>query len=271
MKKNLLFVLLFCLIFSISFAENSEPIFKLDLETDGVFFVGAAALNISAYLFEDTDVPLGNATYNLDDVPGFDRWAATSYSKGLDITGDIFQYASALLPAVLLTVPKNNWLTIGVMYVESFAWAFGLKNLAKAFVTRARPFMYFDDYPQEYVDDSDYVNSFCSGHTAIAFNGATFASYVFSKYNPDSVWKLPVIIGSYTLATTTAIFRMASGNHFLSDVLTGALIGSATGFLVPFFHTHHTWKKADNSSEAENTQELSFSPLPNGFMVRYSY
>ena len=47
-------------------------------------------------------------------------------------------------------------------------------------------------------------------------------------------------IGSYALATGVAVLRVSSGKHFLSDVLVGAVIGSAVGFLVPFFHTLNT-------------------------------
>ncbi len=38
-------------------------------------------------------------------------------------------------------------------------------------------------------------------------------------------------------AAVTGYLRIAADKHYLTDVLTGALIGSAVGFLVPFvFH-----------------------------------
>ena len=94
--------------------------------------------------------------------------------------------------------------------------------------------------PEDDREDGDFANSFSSGHATMAFAGATFASYTFSKYFPDSSLKIPVIAGSYSIAVLTAALRMKSGNHFLTDVLTGAVIGSATGFLVPWMHTFNT-------------------------------
>ncbi len=42
---------------------------------------------------------------------------------------------------------------------------------------------------------------------------------------------------SLPMAAATGYLRIAADKHYLTDVLTGALIGSAVGFLVPFaFH-----------------------------------
>jgi membrane-associated phospholipid phosphatase len=84
--------------------------------------------------------------------------------------------------------------------------------------------------------DNDYYNSFPSGSTAYVFLGATFLSVTFSQEYPESKWKLPVKIGSYTLATGIASMRIISGSHFLSDVLTGTAIGSFYGWIIPFLH-----------------------------------
>jgi undecaprenyl-diphosphatase len=97
--------------------------------------------------------------------------------------------------------------------------------------------MYFEGAPREDIERGDYAASFFSGHTTMAFNGAVFASTVFCAYFPDSAWRLPVVAGSLSLAVATGVMRMAAGCHFFSDVLTGALIGSVTGFLVPFIHS----------------------------------
>ena len=96
--------------------------------------------------------------------------------------------------------------------------------------------MYQQNVPVELAADRDRYLSFSSGHTTMAFTGASFASYVFWILNPDSKWKVPVSILSFGLASTTAALRVLSGNHFISDVLVGACLGSLSGFLVPFLH-----------------------------------
>jgi undecaprenyl-diphosphatase len=42
-----------------------------------------------------------------------------------------------------------------------------------------------------------------------------------------------VTITSYALALATAALRVGSGNHFLSDVVAGALIGTVSGIVIP--------------------------------------
>lgn len=87
--------------------------------------------------------------------------------------------------------------------------------------------------------ESDYYNSFPSGSTSYAFLGATFLSTTFSNEYPESKWKLPITIGSYTLATGIASMRIISGSHFLSDVLVGAAIGTFYGLAIPVLHENN--------------------------------
>ncbi len=171
------------------------------------------------------------------EVNGFDRLLMNSYNESLDKTATILEVASLLTTAILLTEDTDQYLTIGVMYLETAAVAFGTRTLLKHLVERPRPYMYFPDYPQEEVASGDWNRSFPSGHTLMSFAGASFASYVFWKYNPDSKWKIPVTAASYALAATTAVLRVASGNHFMTDVLAGAAIGTVIGIGIPALHT----------------------------------
>jgi undecaprenyl-diphosphatase len=61
--------------------------------------------------------------------------------------------------------------------------------------------------------------SFPSGHTMTAFSIALVVSYFY----PTLEWPL------YFLALSIAISRIVLGMHFLSDVLAGAVLGSALG------------------------------------------
>jgi undecaprenyl-diphosphatase len=129
--------------------------------------------------------------------------------------------------------------------------------LGKHWFSRARPFLYYQDYPEEKIGEGDAYDSFPSGHATMAFAGAAFTSYVFATYHPDSVWKIPVTVASYSLAIATAAMRVASGNHFPSDVLTGALLGTLVGVGIPFLHRSLASK-----------QELTASVTPFGVAFR---
>ena len=67
-------------------------------------------------------------------------------------------------------------------------------------------------------DGSDN-HSFPSGHTATAFMIATMLSKEYGYLSP---W---VSVGSYAMATTTGLMRIANNKHWLSDVMVGAGIG----------------------------------------------
>lgn len=297
----------FCLIIALSaiismplFADDSVnadkltfsgpgTVFKLSPVTDGILLgMGASLIGTELVLGKfvmPKSTSFDGKILDRQNVNAFDRWAMNDYSKPLHITATVLEGVALLSPAVLMASPKNEWCTIGTMYAETVMIAYGVKELGKALINRARPYMYFEGFPEGDVSDGDWLCSTPSGHTTMSFAGAVFASYVFSEYFPDSPFKIPVIAGSLTLATGIAVMRIMSGNHFLSDVLAGAVIGSATGFLVPFVHTlnknpsnnsldssRNVTARSSNATTAGGSyKSLEVGIIPNGLMMRYSY
>ena len=97
---------------------------------------------------------------------------------------------------------------------------------------------------------SNYQNAFFQGGTSFPSNHATltwaFASVVAQEYpNPF------VQIGAYGLATGVSLARVAAGQHFLSDVFIGGLIGYQVG--------RHIYKTRHNA----NLDELPVEMAPN--------
>ena len=192
-----------------------------------------------------------------------DRFFMQPYSNGLHWAANCTVGLELISPVILATTGTDQWLTIGTMYAEAFLLSYGIKDLTKTIVNRPRPYMYFDGYPQKKVEDGDWCKSWPSGHSTNAFLGATFTSYVFCKYFPDSPWRYGVIGTSYAIAVVTAGLRMASGNHFLTDVITGAIIGSACGFIVPYLHTLNS---KDSKTIGKVTPQIS--PLGVSFSIK---
>lgn len=260
--------------------HSPSDTFSLSPLTDGIIIGTELALLSTDFLLEHKileNPPYQGEIFSKDNINSLDRFFMQSYSSSLDKAGTVFQFASLLTPAVLMAAPMEEWCTIGVMYAESVFLSYGLKELAKNLVNCPRPYMYFDGAPEKDIEEGDWNKSFFSGHTTLSFTGATFASYVFSKYFPDSKWKLPVIVGSYGLATTTAILRMKSGNHFLTDVLVGAVVGSLSGFLVPYLHSFSDSEVSNSNSALSTTNYgatesgFSFAIIPNGVYCRYAF
>lgn len=266
--KNRIILSLAILAFAVAefSADENEKIFRISPALDIPLVGSALALCGTTFAldkFTDFNKPeLKNTSFEKNGINAFDRNFANPYSKTLDTTGTVLAAAACVSPALLAFAPKNQWLEIGTMYAETMLFAWGFKELGKLCVNRSRPYMYFDGAPQEEIEDGDWAASFFSGHTTLAFAAATYTSYVFGKLMPDSAFKIPVIAGTYTLAATVAVTRIAGGCHFATDVLAGAAVGSACGFLVPFLHTKIASQKKNEKVE------VAVNPLGVQILVR---
>jgi membrane-associated phospholipid phosphatase len=99
----------------------------------------------------------------------------------------------------------------------SLAASIGITLGLKYTVNRTRPFVTYPDIIQK--DSHAGPKSFPSGHTSSAFALATSLSLCYPKWY--------VIAPAYMWAFTVGYSRMRLGVHYPTDVLIGALIGSA--------------------------------------------
>ncbi|MBR1913161.1 MAG: phosphatase PAP2 family protein [Treponema sp.] len=209
-------------------------------------------------------------SYDKNDINGFDRLWYNPYSSSLDTIGTITCAVNlAVLPIGVFAFESamgnfysREWFTVGTMLVESWLFTYGIKNMIKTTVQRTRPYMYTDTVDKHSLDNHDYTFSFPSGHSSDAFMGAAFLSYVFCQYYPDSKYKIPVIATSYAFALGTGLLRVASGNHFMTDVAGGAVLGTVIGFGIPFIHHRLALNKYGRNS---------FSVSPNGFSAKFYF
>ena len=65
-------------------------------------------------------------------------------------------------------------------------------------------------------------HSFPSGHTSVAFSGATVLMHEYRKVSP---W---IGVAGYAVATTVAVDRVRRNRHHWGDVMAGAAIGVAS-------------------------------------------
>lgn len=92
---------------------------------------------------------------------------------------------------------------------------------AKAIVNRPRPFEKYSFIVKR--DDESGGLSFPSGHTSSAFCTATSLALRYRKWY--------VIAPAYLFATSVGWARMYQGVHYPSDVLAGAMVGTASAWL----------------------------------------
>jgi hypothetical protein len=233
--RKILLILCFAAGVSNGFAES---VYSLDKTRDSVIGVVSAGLSVSSLFIKYS---AGNAHIDGDlernSVNAFDRALMFPYNRPLSIVSDVAAYSFAVLPLLPLAWNVRDgrvWGTYGVMYAEALLLVFGTANWLKNTVVRYRPYNYFGEIPS--AGEKDYFESFPSQHTAFAFMSAGFFTSTFFAEYPDSPWKVPFCAAAYTMASAIALSRIFSGNHFTSDVLAGAVIGSAYGYLVPWLH-----------------------------------
>lgn len=176
----------------------------------------------------------------------FDEQFIFPYNETISLASDITSALAMVAPsAFLFASPASDWAEIGLTYGTTFLASYAIRTVLKDTIARPRPYQvpgHIDTRP----DTSDWDQSFPSGHTLMAFSSAAFTQTVFSLKYPASPYKTAVTATTWALAAATAVLRVASGNHFVTDVLSGAAIGSILGFAGPYL-THLMFKDKDNA------------------------
>jgi len=126
---------------------------------------------------------------------------------------------------------------------------------------RARPYAVADTNPRDFQllrglhKGRDY-SSFPSGHSLAAFSAAAAVTNETSRWWPGSQWYIaPVMFGG---AAAVALSRLYNNQHWLSDVVLGAGIGTFAGNKVVRFN-HRT-----NPNNRLDRWLLSASIVPSG-------
>jgi membrane-associated phospholipid phosphatase len=206
-----------------------------------VLGVGAVSLGASLALNHTID-PLTKAeiaSLNRADINAFDRQATYHWSPSADRLSDVTLAGNVALAGLLAVGTKpmrQDFKTVGIMYIETLLLANGIERTVKAITQRTRPYVYNPDAPLEEKLGRDARQSFFSGHATNAFATAIFTGELFRHYFPHSRLKPVVWVGSLGLATATAVLRYEGGLHYPSDLLAGAAFGSLVGWGIPKLH-----------------------------------
>jgi membrane-associated phospholipid phosphatase len=123
-------------------------------------------------------------------------------------------------------------LTDLLVVAEAASFSAVLNQLVKYTVGRERPFVHYRNFrdADRRPDPDDHL-SFYSGHTTLAFAIATAAGTVSDLRGYDGA---PWVFGAgLAAAASVGWLRMAADRHYLTDVLAGAVAGTAIGVAVP--------------------------------------
>ncbi|MEP6622092.1 MAG: phosphatase PAP2 family protein [bacterium] len=124
---------------------------------------------------------------------------------------------------------------------EAVLLASGVTSLLKGTLGRSRPYFTADTNAHDFGFGKGFSNSnrqsFPSGHTTTAFAAASAVTSEVRRLWPQSTWYVaPVMYGG---ATMVGLSRMYHNNHWASDVVLGAAIGTFSGLkVVRYSHAH---------------------------------
>lgn len=170
-----------------------------------------------------------------------------AYNENLAKASDVTLALTLVTPGILgLIAPPSEYLAIGTSYAGTMMSAYLVRSVLKYTIHRDRP--YVGELINRPSDTSEDDESFPSGHTLMAFSAASYAQTMQNLFYPDSNTMKAVSATTWALALTTAVLRVTSGSHYISDVVAGAAIGSAIGFLGPYL----TQRMQQHDSRAPN-------------------
>lgn len=157
------------------------------------------------------------------------------------ITDPVWQFFSDIpvwIPMYVLIIAGLFWrlgwkkgLIMTLAAAATFGFCDQFSNLIKDLVCRVRPLndAYMLENGLNVLEDASRSFSFFSAHSANAFGLATSTLIGFRldkrlRYNGYAAWM-------YFWAAMVALSRVFVGKHYLGDIIAGAFIGAAAGFI----------------------------------------
>ena len=228
-----------------AFAQQPVPVqrpvrFHLTPLGDGGVTLGAAGLAMLPSLLSGLPVASCPPSGACDpaNLWGIDRGAVGL--GGSDGPSNLALYATVGGSALLVAWTRRGEpdatqavLEDAAVMAQAAAIDGALGQWLKVIVHRARPERYTTQGATfTSIEDS---RSFPSGHSSFAFTAASAAASILHRRGVLHSHKLETTL-LFAAAATTSVLRVSAHRHFPTDVVAGAILGSAVGWLVPQLH-----------------------------------
>jgi len=221
-------------------AALSAQIFKVDKTQFLTVTSGLLAIDLSNNYLDEKFIEKPSAadliSLDKDDVPFFDQIAFQPYSKSLKDWSD-YTAIAAIGIATYTAFDHDYWMDNLMVFSEIMLAQSAFAKWTKTFSSRYRPFVYDAEVSDRKKREYNSQHSFYSMHSSTTFAASTFAYYYYSQNFGKSI---PTALLLYSPSVATAVLRVASANHFPSDVVTGAVIGSGFSYLICRIHRSDT-------------------------------
>jgi membrane-associated phospholipid phosphatase len=224
-------------------ASGSQPQVPLFTQNDAylgaVFVIGTAAL-----------MPLDERVARRLQEPG--AQAHLHVQQFATIVRLIADPGSIIIGASLYGIGRlthhDRLADLGLHGTEAIAVGSVATGVIKVTTGRSRPYVTNDTNPQDFglfrgMRGRDYA-SFPSGHTLSAFAAASAVTAEAGRWNHNTQWIVGTVL--YTGATAVGLSRLYNNQHWASDVILAAGIGTFAGNkLVRYQHRINPNNKVD--------------------------
>ncbi|MGD8779985.1 MAG: phosphatase PAP2 family protein [Ignavibacteria bacterium] len=190
-----------------------------------------------------------------------DKNNSTLGSMDKDILPDMVFYSRLSTNLVLdlftdANITQKNYKDV-FLFRKSLIYTYTLTEYIKSFVYRKRP------------DETD-SRSFISGHTSTTFAAATYLYLELDDFfdgwdvtRRNDVLKNVLKVGSTTVLYGWASFvgysRLRDKKHYLSDVISGAIVGSLISYIVYTIHREDEPGLFNNFNLISNNEDVALS------------
>ncbi len=212
---------------------------------------GFASLLIARSLTADTRLAPPNGLLRSDIRFGFDERTIGHTDADAGRLSDRTRDLALAFPILLRAASERGGehvrspFRIALVYIEAMSIAEGTTSLVRKVVSRPRPFTYLPETERPLLAEYDAradraFQSFPSGHSTAAWCAASLGICDHLLSRPSASCKEHVMVGFIggVLAAATSSLRVEAGQHFPSDVVSGAAIGIASGTALPLLHRY---------------------------------
>jgi hypothetical protein len=247
----------------------------------GHYVLTGASIVTAAASIAIPPVPSRWRTRNRLDEWGRRNVAIQDYEEGLwarDLS-DVLVSVNVTYPVLVDSLIVTYWYRqseqvaaqMALITLEALAVSAALQGLTSGIASRERPFVRdcggSIDARLDDCLERDRFRSFFSGHSSNAFAAA---SVTCSHHMRHEVFGDPIADGlacgvAYASASTVALMRVVGQRHFISDVITGASIGTLSGLGVPWLLHYGPLARRDTATAAR--VQWSLLPMPNGIAL----
>jgi len=186
----------------------------------------------------------------------------------------------ALLVAAWMHDSPDVAVQMILMNAEVITFILALQTTSNVLMSRERPYgrtcggTGHDDLPADsgLCDSPGRYYSWFSGHTSQAFAGAavTCMHHAYLDLYGGGVADLAPCLVGMALAGAVGYLRIAGDMHYSTDVITGAIMGTGVGLLLPYL-LHYGHDDPPLTVEPADNVSITFMPTPVGASIFGSF